>query len=260
MYTSKRPANRLVITALLTTGMLLPAITTGDETRTTAKPRGIGVALTISNTPEAYEALDNEYLGSITPVYQGNRFNMDGESVTYRILGSDHLRLEALGKSERRGFEKENYSDMTGLKDRKTSFDVGLRAHYGNFHLDITTDASDKHKGQEVSLHYGKPNNQAWTGKRELQLSPIAGVIWQSDEVVDYYYGVDTSEATSTRATFAGKSALTPYLGLQANANLSRSVSMNASAAYHHVPDEISDSPVADDHDVRFNIGIAYWF
>jgi len=260
MYSSNHSANRLFITALISSGLLLPVAALADQAGT-AKPRGIGIGLNIDNSPEAYQALDNEYKGVITPLYQGQRFNMDGESITYRIVGNDKLWVEALGKAQRGGFEKDNYSEMTGLKDRKESFNVGARVHYGNFRLDATTDASSKHKGHEVSVHYGEAKHQPWTGKREVKVSPIAGVVWQSDEVVDYYYGVDASETTSSRSAFTGKSTLTPYIGMQANANLSRSVSLNASVAYHHVPDEITDSPITDDdHDVRFNAGIAYWF
>ena len=84
---------------------------------------------------------------------------------------------------------------------------------------------------------------------------------WQSDEVVDYYYGVKDKEATATRAAYKGKAAATPYIGLDGKANITKKITLTGSVLYMDQPNEITGSPLVDDgHDVVVNAGLTYWF
>ena len=152
------------------------------------------------------------------------------------------------------------------MDERDISFDVGGRAalqtELGLLSIDATTDISGTHKGQAVDIRFGPDiYQQHWQGKRELDVSLLAGAKWESAEVVNYYYGVRANEATATRSAYQGKAAITPYIGLHTKMHLSPKLTLDSQVLYQHQPDEISNSPiVTDDQTVTANVGLTYWF
>ncbi len=85
---------------------------------------------------------------------------------------------------------------------------------------------------------------------------------YQSDKVVDYHYGVRSSEATASRAAYSGKAATTPYIGIESQFNITKHVSMNAGAIYERRDDAIRNSSLTSNKksDVLLNLGVTYWF
>jgi outer membrane protein len=152
------------------------------------------------------------------------------------------------------------------MDERESSVGLGLRAGYktaiGLVSLDATKDVSDKHDGAEAELRIGPDFYSERAGKaRNMDFGVIGGVKWQSDDTVDYYYGVKSSEATADRTAYKGKAAVTPYIGVAGQGNITKNLTFNTSAVYLHAPDEITDSPIVDkDHDIQVNAGLTYWF
>lgn len=79
--------------------------------------------------------------------------------------------------------------------------------------------------------------------------------------MVDYYYGVSDAEATASRAAYKGDDAITPYVGMEANVNLSKNFSMRGSVLYKERLDEITNSPpVNPGNEGEMTLGMRYWF
>ena len=237
----------------------------GDETAT-PKTNHFGLGLNIGNSEMVYDEKDGDYLASLYPQYRGTKFNLDRESMSYRFLNKDNLQVEVLAKLEERDHEEETSSVLAGMEDRDNSINAGVRIGYktnfGLLSLDATRDISGVHQGAEAELRFGPEfYNDSPSANRSFSFGPVIGAKWQSNKTVDHYYGVKSSEATASRAAYEGKSAVTPFVGLQANATLTKNISFTASALYINQPDEIADSPITDDdHDVEFNAGFTYWF
>jgi outer membrane protein len=243
---------------------LLPL--TASATEATEKTRSFGIGLDINNSTQEYVGNDDDYRGELFFEYRGEKFNMDNESASYRFFNRNNVQAEVLVKSVSRGHGFADSTTVAGMDEREVSLDLGLRAGYktpfGLISIDATKDVGGKHKGAEADLRIGPDFYAERPGKaRNADFGVIAGVKWQSEDTVDYYYGVKDSEATATRTAYKGKAATTPYIGLAGQGNITKNLTFNTSAVIMRAPDEISDSPIVDDdHDVQFNAGLTYWF
>lgn len=224
-----------------------------------------GVGISGNNTQDVYQDHDDDISLNIFPEYRGERFNLDFESLSYRLMDDGKYNLEILAKHMNLGYVSGDSTHLTGMDDRDGSINLGLRASYttdyGVLSLHAVTDVLGSHKGQEVSLQFGEPfYTTHWRGKRDLSLGLLGGVRWQSDDVIDYYYGIKTSDATASRAAFKGKSAITPFIGIEINAGLTEHISLEAAVRYDHLPDNITDSAIASNNGVQARLGLSYWF
>lgn len=263
-----KTAITLTSSLLIALTSLNPALAETQAAQKAASQNHFGIGLNLSSSSMIYQAQDDTVLAGLHLQYRGKRFNMTQDSMTYRFLNRNNFHVEALAKYESRGFDSEDNKGFDGLSDRDRSTDFGLRAGYktpyGVLTLDATTDISDSHEGHEADLRFGPSlyaESPAKGGHSQAKIGVIAGVKWQSDETVDYYYGVKDSEATATRAAYKGKAAITPYIGLGGQTSIGRNLTLAGSVIYKDQPDEIADSPLTNDgHDIAANLGVTYWF
>ncbi len=252
----------LTPTTLASTALLLSMSSTA-----LANEKGtIGLSINLDNTSQVYKNIDGEADASISLQYRGEKLNLDEKAISYKLMDSNKLQFEVLAKNANRGYEAKDSKNLKGMADRDASLDLGGRVSaktpYGLISLEATGDVSGTHDGYEADLrigpdHYLKP----WNGERELTVNALAGLKWKSDKTVDYYYGVKNSEATASRSAYKGNSALAPYLGVNAQMNISKHFTVNGSAIYNDRPKEITNSPIVDKkNNYEFKAGVTYWF
>lgn len=140
---------------------------------------------------------------------------------------------------------------MAGLAGFEYSFATDLV----DFQLQYVSDFTGIHQGDEVRVALAKH----WaTGRHRISTS--VGAIWQSSEVVNYYYGVTLPEA-DLRGTYSADAALTPIIRLDWNYQLTERWDLRFLANYRQLPDEISASPLINDNKViTVFIGGVYHF
>ena len=223
-----------------------------------------GVGTSLYNNP-AYQDPDDVVRLNVFPEYHGEQFNMDFESISYTFFESGNFNLELLGKYEFLGYEDGDAKRLKGMKDRDSTLNAGFRANcstdYGLLSLSAVNDVFGKHKGQEVELRFGEPfYTEHWSGQREFTLGAFVGSRWQSDDLIDYYYGVRKSETTVNRKAFRGKAAITPFVGLEMKFGFSEHLGMEVMLGYEHRPNKITDSPIASKNGTRARLGLTYWF
>ncbi|PWQ93536.1 MipA/OmpV family protein [Leucothrix arctica] len=249
---------------LSTIGLLVPMIATAAETE--ERSRSFGIALDIDNHVQTYIENNENYRGQIFFQYRGEKFNMDKDSASYRFFDRDKFQVEVIAKVPERGHGFADETTITGMDERESSLGLGLRVGYktaiGLLSLDATKDISNQHDGAEADLRFGPDFYSERAGKaRNVEFGVIGGVKWQSDKTVDYYYGVKDTETTADRAAYEGKAAITPYVGVAGQGNITKNLTFNTSAIYMDAPDEITDSPIVDKgHDVQVSAGLTYWF
>ncbi|CAA6801211.1 MAG: Unknown protein [uncultured Thiotrichaceae bacterium] len=250
-------------TLMTVASVLVIAVSNGLQ----AEERGrIGMGINLSNKLDIYNNADSDAIAGVHFQYRGKRLNIDEETIAYTLSDTEKYQIELMARSENRGLEQDYLTDFTGLKERDESLDAGFRAgfktQYGLLSVEATGDITGTHNGQEVDIRFGPDFYQkAWNGKREVSIGALAGVKWQSKDVVDYYYGVSTGEATASRAAYNGEDAVTPYVGMEAKANLSKRFSMHGNVLYKDRPDEITNSPLVNkSNDGELNLAVTYWF
>ncbi len=254
---------------LATTAINLLILTTSAQSAEQSSRFGIGLfADSERSIYDGHSGSDELKMeGTIAFQYRGEKFNADEKSASYKFFDNQKYQIEVIGNHDDRGYQASDSSKLTGMSERKSSLDLGGRVstttRMGTVSFEATTDVSGRHKGQEADLKFsqGLFRQGPKASPRSVSVDLEAGVKWQSDEVVDYYYGVKGNEATTTRSAYAGKDAMTPYVGLTARTNIMEHVTFDIGAVYKHYPDEITNSPIVDkDHDVEFNAGLTYWF
>lgn len=140
---------------------------------------------------------------------------------------------------------------MAGLGGFEYTFTTALV----DLQLQYVADFTDVHDGDEVRVALAK----YWASGRH-RISTSIGAIWQSGEVVNYYYGVTEPEA-DLRGTYRTEDALTPVARLDWNYQLTERWDLRFLANYRQLPDEISASPLINDNKViTVFIGGVYHF
>lgn len=230
-----------------------------------------GVGIGIDNERMLYEedeAGDINLNALFNVKYQGDKFNIDKSGLSYDLIHTDKIAVEALATLKNLGVESGDLDIFKGMDERKGSVDLGGRAIIdtgilGQVVVDVTKDVNSS-KGTEASIKLGgiAPHAAHWTGERKLNVAAVAGLRYQSAKVVDYYYGVKNTEATASRSAYKGKSATTPFVGFEAQANLTPNITIDGGLGVSKAASSIRNSSLTDnrDHHIDANVGFTYWF
>lgn len=225
-----------------------------------------GIRAGVANTND-YKNLDHDVSVLVGLEYRGEKFNISKEGISYDFTNSNKYAIEALLTSKNSGHEDKDSKTFKDMDDRNPSLDIGGRVivdtGIGPAVFDVTKDVNAS-KGYEAGIKFGgiAPHAPHWTGKKEVKFAAAASLQYQSKDVVDYYYGVKNSEVATGRKAYKGKSALTPYIGIEAQANLTKHISINADLGVTKRASSIIDSPLTDDKEYQAiaKIGFTYWF
>jgi MipA family protein len=128
------------------------------------------------------------------------------------------------------------------VKSRHTTYLMGPEwtFGYGNLSGQVTAlrEVTGRHDGYEVRAAFGAPVLRI----KRASLAASAGVTWKSQELIRYYYGVDT--------LYEPDSALSPFIKLRYAQPLTDRWALNAFVHYEHLPGAIADSPVVSENHV----------
>lgn len=225
-----------------------------------------GISASVANEND-YKDLDDKASLLLGIEYRGDKFNMGKDGISYEFIHADKFAVEALATSKHFGYRAKDSKNFAGMDERKTSIDVGARVIVDTGIVPVTIDATkDLHasKGYEANIKVWGivPHAPHWTGERELTVAAAGGLRYQSKKVVDYYYGVKGAEATASRKAYQGKSAITPYLGVEAQADLTKHISITGNLGVTKQPNAIRNSPLAQDkqYQPEASVGFTYWF
>ena len=177
--------------------------------------------------------------------YQGEKFETNFNSMTYSLFNTNNFEITLEGELRFDGYDADDSSQLFGMEDRDMALDSGFgishQSNIGQFKIQAITDISNKHNGYELRTSYEKPmkiNN--WT------IVPSVSVGLLSDSIVDYYYGVESSEVTEERPAFEGKSALVVSGSIFAGYHLSDHHQLIFGASYTNLNSDITLSPIVE--------------
>jgi len=144
--------------------------------------------------------------------------------------------------------------------DRDYVIDGGLELLYSwrqtELQLQLLTDISDKHNGQELWLSWGRPGQ--WG---RFSFNPSIGVTWMSEDAADYYYGVKQSEAQPGLPAYEVDAAFNYFARISLRYRLSDAWQIVSVLQYERLADDVVDSPsVEDDHVMTSFLGLYYEF
>jgi outer membrane protein len=177
--------------------------------------------------------IESNAFATIDKENRGNKNNVisDGSDDDHELTNPQFLPLEARTLRDRH---------MAGLAGIEYSWSTPLF----DLQLQYLTDFTQIHSGEELRIAIAKQ----WRHGKHQWLASV-GANWQSSEVVNYYYGVNSAEA-DVRDTYATHSALSPLLRLDWNYQLTERWDLRMLTSYRMLPDEISASPLMNENKV----------
>ena len=227
-------------------------------------PFSLGAAVVYKEKP--YRNYDDDEKVQLAPliVYQGERFFFRGANFGWMFVNRPNIEFAVLGEIRNDGYDSGDANILQGMDDRDPTLDGGARFTWrpdgGPFAFSLTAvhDLTDEYDGYELRANgsYTLKPNDNWTVRLGV------GVVQQSDDLVDYYYGVKASEARPGRPAYSGDD--TTNFRLQTIASWRPDGSRFTyifGGRYEFLGDEIEDSPiVSEDKQWLAVVGFTYTF
>lgn len=174
--------------------------------------------------------------------YEGEDMYWRGPEIGYQV--SDELTLIASYRLN--GYENDDSDFLTGMEERKGTVELGFayNIEVGRGQLGFTgmADVLDNHEGYIIGANYSLPYS-LWGG----MVAPFAQVSYQSQDFVDYYYGVRNTEATAVRAAYKGDNTVNYGFGVMGMFPLTENQTLIANLSHEFFGSEIEDSPIVED-------------
>jgi outer membrane protein len=206
-----------------------------------------------------YRGVDNAVYPVPVLVFESKQFFVDKTVLGYYFNDkSNPVRWGVIGSLRLQGYEADDSSDLNGMQDRDMAFDGGLRISWKNeiinTILEGVTDVSGTHEGQELRLTIDKELFEGF-------LTPKAGIKWQSNDLVDYYYGVKANEVKVGRVEYSADDDLEYMVGVTIGVPLGEKWALFGDIQCSFLGNEAKDSPiVGDDALMRYVMGVVYRF
>ncbi|HWK53578.1 MAG TPA: MipA/OmpV family protein [Hyphomicrobiales bacterium] len=148
----------------------------------------------------------------------------------------------------------------TALPDRDYAANGGMEllyvSPYGDLQLQLLSDVSSTHEGQEAWVSWTK----AWY-TRNTEFSFTAGLEWQSDALISYYYGITPAESFEGRPAYESGSGTNRFMRLGLRHSFNEHWQLVGMAEREFLSDAIRQSPIVDSHAIdTFFTGLYYAF
>lgn len=206
------------------------------------KPQfGLGVA--VISSPEPYKGTGNDTLVVPNISFAYKRFYLRGIIVGFQLFENDAIELDLIALPRLGGFDADDSRFLDGMEDRRESADAGFEVSWERerFGLQLTavSDVLGRNDGQEVTFEVTKPLQRG-----PFRIEPRAGVVWQSADHVDYFYGVRPDEARPDRPAYEPGDSFSLTAGVFTFAPVTRRIVFQGFARVDRFGSEIKDSPI----------------
>lgn len=271
MATSQRPAkgrhikHRVLLSIfLLLSSLPLFAQDESAEQAPSSSPSQVrwSLGLGVISSPRPYVGAKNSVLPIPLVELYYKKFYVQGIRAGFHLFEKGDLTFDARARVVFAGLDPEDSPALEGMAERKSSVEGGFALEWkpGKYLLSATafTDVLGRSGGQQVGLDLSR----TWTFARyRWGLTPSVGVVWQSSDLVDYYFGVSPEEARPGRPPFRGYSAFNFRASVLAFYRLTTRVNIVGLIRVQRLDNEISSSPIVDKPRGYFGLlGVNYTF
>ena len=185
-------------------------------------------------------------------------FFTHGANVGLRRVTSDGWTFGGLLGLQTYGYGSNQAEILIGMARRNWTVQAGglLGRRLGRLHLtlDGVADILGEHNGYELSLAAAV----VFAGER-WEFIPEVRASWESEKLLNHYFGVRDNEAIPGRPAYRLGAATTLSGSFDWSWRLSPRWYVSATAAVDVLPDEVRNSPLVDKGAIwRVNLGLAY--
>ncbi|EJE48799.1 outer membrane protein V [Acidovorax sp. CF316] len=232
---------RLLAALAATLPLLAPASAQAQEAG--ASSWGLGLAVSADRKP--YRDFDDKLQPLPLLTYENRWIHIAGPGVDFKLpsLGPVGLRLRSRFGFE--GYEAEDSPWLAGMHERKGSLWLGAAATWdtgpAQLSAELLADASGHSKGRQFTL---KAERRFQLGAWDV--TPRLALQQQDRKTVDYYYGVQASEARLGRPAYEGSSAVNLQAGVRVGYTLAPRQWVFVDVGVTRLGSAIKDSPLVD--------------
>ena len=218
----------------------------------------LGAGLVASPSP--YVGVDAEIIPIPVVGLRWQRLYLEGVRAGYALAPpAGPWRFDLLAQVRFQGYEADEGDFLRGMEDRDPSLDLGVvvgwEGERWSADLTLLGDVLDESGGGEAALTVSR----GFRLSRRLQVAPEVGVSWQSDDLVDHYYGVRPEEARPSRPAFEGDATVNGLLGIQAGYRFTRRFSTRLFLRGELLGSEVEESPIVVDDTALTGILALTW-
>jgi outer membrane protein len=192
------------------------------------------------------------------PILNDFAFYVRDAEFSLRKIFDNDWELAGTTKLQTLGYGSSDSPALEGMARRNWTIQAGASVgrQFGPIRIDAggQTDLLGEHGGQEYTLKFASPVvSDNW------YLIPQFEVRYQSDELINHYFGVTEAEARPGRPAYQPGGAVTYSPSLTMNWRFHERWYATATLAYDVLPNEILDSPITiPDNGFRAVLGVAY--
>jgi len=214
---------------------------------------------------KVYRGYDDDEKISPFPLvlFEGERFFVRGSNLGWKFVNTNPWEVAIKGEFWGDGYDSDDANILDGMDDRDPSFALGGHVTWQPQKFGITveaaTDVSSASDGTQVkgTAFYGnRVGNWFYRG--------TAGLVWNNEDYIDYYFGVENDEVDLTlgRTAYEGDDETWVRAGLFLGYQRPGSKWMFIGGGrYDFMGDEVDDSPItSDDRMFTGFLGFGYSF
>jgi len=147
---------------------------------------------------------------------------------------------------------------INDVQKREWAADGGARLHlftdWGIWQLHGVTDVTNTHNGYQLNLNY----QQQFITHNWSHVLTLGGS-YKSENLVDYYYGVDSQDQVDPRLHYQGKGSINPYARWFVDKEIDKNWHFISWFGVQHLGEGISNSPlVTKSTSINTFIGFSY--
>jgi outer membrane protein len=214
------------------------------------------------SSPRPYVGADNSQIVAPLIEVTWKKVYVQGIQAGYRFFDDGRFALHARAGIVFNGLDPDDSPFLEGMNKRRPSIEGGVVFDWkpGKYRLSSAffTDLLGRSYGQQASTDFSR----TWTFNRyQWGFTPSVGLVWQSSNFVDYYYGVTPEEARPDRPPFEGHSVINFRTSLFGFFFINMRVRLVALIRVQRLDNEISNSPIVDQKRGIFGlVGLTYRF
>ena len=177
-------------------------------------------------------------------LYEGEHVFLHASRAGFKLSDDGSTRFDAFVDYRFEGFPYDRIpASVAGMKAREPTTDLGAsvryRSSWGNVGMEVLHDALGITNGSEIRLSYSFD----WSSNR-LHLRPAMVVSARSANLNNYYYGVQSQEATALRPAYAPGAGTSTWLGLYGSYDWSPGWRLLAGVGVNQFSANVRGSPI----------------
>lgn len=220
---------------------------------------GLGVAMRFENSPYRGGGMRNDLVPIY--VYESKRVFIEAYRIGLKLKETPDSRLDVFVGYRFEGFPYDRIpSSLAGMASRGPGVDLGLgyqhRKPWGTLFGELLHGAVGGSNGTEARVGF----RYDWA-IGNLQLQPQFALAARDADLNNHYYGVRSSEATTTRPAYEPGGGVNAELGLSAVYRLSERWRLIGGVTARRLSSGVRESPIVEDRtQLAGLLGVAYDF